>query len=90
MAHDSQVTALGMFSEELRRARAASGLTQEQLEHWILFPPRHGPFQQGNGSCRVPLVARLGAIVQPFGSLGVALLGLEKALVGLGIILMRE
>jgi hypothetical protein len=64
--------------------------TQEQSENGILIPSRHGPFQEGNGSCRVFPVARLGAKVQPFGSLRIARLGLEKALAGLGIILMRE
>ncbi len=39
MAHDSRVTALGMFSEELRRARAAAGLTPEQLAEKIAYSP---------------------------------------------------
>jgi transcriptional regulator with XRE-family HTH domain len=37
MARDSEVSALGIFSEELRRARAAAGLTQEQLAEKIAY-----------------------------------------------------
>jgi transcriptional regulator with XRE-family HTH domain len=39
MARDSQVSALGMFSEELRRARASAGLTQDQLAEKIAYSP---------------------------------------------------
>ncbi len=39
MARDSQVSALAMFSEELRRARAAAGLTQDQLAEKIAYSP---------------------------------------------------
>jgi transcriptional regulator with XRE-family HTH domain len=39
MARDSQVSALGMFSEELRRARAGAGLTQDQLAEKIAYSP---------------------------------------------------
>jgi transcriptional regulator with XRE-family HTH domain len=39
MARDSQVSALRIFSEELRRARAAAGLTQDQLAEKIAYSP---------------------------------------------------
>jgi transcriptional regulator with XRE-family HTH domain len=39
MARDSQVSALAMFSEELRRARAGAGLTQDQLAEKIAYSP---------------------------------------------------
>ena len=39
MARDSQVSALAMFSEELRRARAAASLTRDQLAEKIAYSP---------------------------------------------------
>src|ERR1022692_1813476 len=39
MARDSQVSVLAMFSEELRRARARAGLTQDQLAERIAYSP---------------------------------------------------
>jgi transcriptional regulator with XRE-family HTH domain len=39
MARDNQVSALGMFAGELRRARAAAGLTQDQLAEKIAYSP---------------------------------------------------
>lgn len=39
MARDSQVSALAMFSEELRRARARAGLTQDQLAEKVAYSP---------------------------------------------------
>ena len=39
MARDSQVSALAMFSEELRRARAGASLTRDQLAEKIAYSP---------------------------------------------------
>jgi transcriptional regulator with XRE-family HTH domain len=39
MARDGQVSALAMFSEELRRARARAGLTQDQLAEKVAYSP---------------------------------------------------
>jgi transcriptional regulator with XRE-family HTH domain len=39
MARDSRVSAMSMFSEELRRARARAGLTQDQLADKIGYSP---------------------------------------------------
>ena len=39
MARDGQISALAMFSEELRRARARAGLTQDQLAEKVAYSP---------------------------------------------------
>ncbi len=39
MGRDGQVSALALFSEELRRARAAAGLTQDQLADRVGYSP---------------------------------------------------
>ena len=39
MGRDGQVSALALFSEELRRARAAAGLTQDQLAERVGYSP---------------------------------------------------
>jgi transcriptional regulator with XRE-family HTH domain len=39
MGRDSQVSALALFSEELRRARSAAGLTQDQLAERVGYSP---------------------------------------------------
>jgi transcriptional regulator with XRE-family HTH domain len=39
MGRDGQVSALAVFSEELRRARAAAGLTQDQLAERVGYSP---------------------------------------------------
>ena len=39
MSRDGQVSALALFSEELRRARSAAGLTQDQLAGQVVERP---------------------------------------------------
>jgi transcriptional regulator with XRE-family HTH domain len=39
MGRDGQVSALALFSEELRRARSAAGLTQDQLAERVGYSP---------------------------------------------------
>ena len=39
MGRDGQVSALALFSEELRRARSAAGLTQDQLGERVGYSP---------------------------------------------------
>lgn len=39
MGRDGQVSALALFSEELRRARSAAGLTQDQLAGQVVERP---------------------------------------------------
>ncbi|HEY8046361.1 MAG TPA: helix-turn-helix transcriptional regulator [Streptosporangiaceae bacterium] len=39
MGRDGQVSALALFSEELRRARGAAGLTQDQLAERVGYSP---------------------------------------------------
>ena len=39
MGHDGQVSGLALFSEELRQAWAAAGLTQDQLAERIRYSP---------------------------------------------------
>jgi len=39
MGRDGRVSALALFSEELRRARSAAGLTQDQLAERVVERP---------------------------------------------------
>jgi len=43
MGRDGRVSALALFSEELRRARSAAGLTQDQLAERVGSVPATSP-----------------------------------------------
>jgi predicted transcriptional regulator len=57
MGRDGQVSALALFSEELRRARSAAGLTQDQLAERVGYSPSLVAHVEGR-SWSVPATSR--------------------------------